>query len=368
VQICVIRVPFTKVMNKINILSVNISEEKGTIKRPVPFIKLTENGVEGDAHSGPWNRQVSLLGIESIRKFEKEANRKINFGEFAENITTEGLELWKCLPLDRFVGKEIELEVTQIGKECHGSACAIFKEVGNCVMPKEGIFARVIMDPGSRIPDPRSEKDLNTAYQASGIKYQRSLKPGASLLYQPKVFSAHIITLSDRAFHGEYEDKSGPRIKELLENLFSSPQSAVGSPQSLSLVPHPSSHVSRLTSHATLIPDDPEQLLNLLSWSISEGHDFIFTTGGTGIGSRDFTPDVVRPILDKEIPGIMEMIRIKYGTQKYQALLSRSIAGVTGNSLIFTLPGSVKAVNEYMEEITTSLMHMVYMLHGLDAH
>jgi len=345
VQICVIRVPFTKVMNKINILSVNISEEKGTIKRPVPFIKLTENGVEGDAHSGPWNRQVSLLGIESIRKFEKEANRKINFGEFAENITTEGLELWKCQPLDRFVGKEIELEVTQIGKECHGTSCAIFKEVGNCVMPKEGIFARVLR-PGTLSTQP----------------------PPTKLTYVPKTFSTHIITLSDRAFHGEYEDKSGPRIKELLENLFSSPQSAVGSPQSLSLVPHPSSYVSRLTSHATLIPDDPEQLMNLLSWSISEGHDFIFTTGGTGIGSRDFTPDVVKPMLDKEIPGIMEMIRIKYGTQKYQALLSRSIAGVTGNSLIFTLPGSVKAVNEYMEEITTSLMHMVYMLHGLDAH
>ena len=346
-QICVIRVPFTKVMNKINILSVNISEEKGTIKRPVPFIKLTENGVEGDAHSGPWNRQVSLLGIESIRKFEKEANRKINFGEFAENITTEGLELWECQPLDRFVGKEIELEVTQIGKECHGTSCAIFKEVGNCVMPKEGIFARVIPVESGHAP---------------------ALQAGVSLTYIPKQFTAHIITLSDRAFHGEYEDKSGPRIKELLENLFSSPHSAVDSPQSLSLVPHPSSYVSRLTSHATLIPDDPEQLMNLLSWSISEGHDFIFTTGGTGIGSRDFTPDVVKPMLDKEIPGIMEMIRIKYGTQKYQALLSRSIAGVTGNSLIFTLPGSVKAVNEYMEEITTSLMHMVYMLHGLDAH
>src|SRR5512138_861062 len=96
--------------------SVNISEKKGTIKTPVPFINLTENGVEGDAHSGPWNRQVSLLGTESIRKFEETAGRKIGYGEFAENITTEGLELWKCRPLDRFSNGTIELEVTQIGK------------------------------------------------------------------------------------------------------------------------------------------------------------------------------------------------------------------------------------------------------------
>ncbi|NQV02892.1 MAG: hypothetical protein HQ542_09615, partial [Bacteroidia bacterium] len=150
-----------------------------------------------------------------------------------------------------------------------------------------------------------------------------------------------------------------------------SPQSSVGSSQlavgtensSLS-----SSFVLRLSSLLTLLPDDPDQLRDTLKDSIDAGTDFIFTSGGTGIGARDFTPDVVKPMLEKEIPGIMEMIRTKYGAEKYQALLSRSIAGVAGSSLIFTLPGSVKAVNEYMEEITKSLMHMVYMLHGLDAH
>ena len=336
-------------MKKVKVLSVNISKEKGTIKNPVPSITLTENGVEGDAHSGPWNRQVSLLGIESIRKFEKEANRKINFGEFAENITTEGLELWKCYPLDRFAGKEIELEVTQIGKECHGTSCAIFKEAGNCVMPKEGIFARVLR-PGT----------IST--QSPVIAKSEAMKQTPTeLTYVPKIFSSHIITLSDRAFRGDYEDKSGPRVKELLENQFGSWQLAVGSSQDSSLV-------SRLSSLVTLLPDNPDQLRNTLKESVNAGTDFIFTTGGTGIGLRDFTPDVVKPMLDKVIPGIMEMIRVKYGTQKYQALLSRSIAGVSGNSLIFTLPGSVKAVNEYMEEITKSLMHMVYMLHGLDSH
>jgi molybdopterin biosynthesis enzyme MoaB len=77
---------------------------------------------------------------------------------------------------------------------------------------------------------------------------------------------------------------------------------------------------------------------------------------------------VVKPLLDKEIPGIMEAIRMKYGAEKPAALLSRSVAGVMGKSIIFTLPGSVRAVNEYMNEISRSLMHLVYMLHGLDIH
>lgn len=100
----------------IEIKSVNISEVKGTIKKPVPSIELYEEGVKNDAHSGKWNRMVSLLGIESVKKFSKEAGREIAFGEFAENITTEGLELFKTLPLDRFIGENVELEVTQIGK------------------------------------------------------------------------------------------------------------------------------------------------------------------------------------------------------------------------------------------------------------
>ena len=310
-------------MKKINILSVNISEKKGTIKYPVGLICLTNLGVEHDAHSGPWNRQVSLLGTESIRKFEKETGRKVTPGEFAENITTEGADLWKMQPLDRFKCGEAELEVTQIGKECHGTSCAIYKEVGNCVMPKEGIFCRVI-HPGV-------------------------IRPGDVLEYHPKVFSVRIITLSDRASQGEYEDKSGPRIKELIREFFTI-------------------HNSPFTIHYSLIPDNPDQLKELLNQAKLEKTDLVFTTGGTGIGPKDFTPDVVRPFLDKEIPGIMEMIRIKYGKEKPNALTSRSIAGVMQQSLVFTLPGSVKAVNEYLDEILPAINHLVLMLHGIDLH
>ena len=125
------------------VLSVNISEEKGTVKHPVEYIELFELGVKGDAHSGKWRRQVSLLAQESIEKSSKAINREIKFGEFAENITTEGIVLYETKPGDRLIIGETELEVTQIGKKCH-TGCEIFSLVGNCVMPTEGIFAKVI--------------------------------------------------------------------------------------------------------------------------------------------------------------------------------------------------------------------------------
>jgi molybdopterin adenylyltransferase len=309
--------------NEFKVLSVNISEKKGTIKTSVEFIELTELGVKNDAHAGIWQRQVSLLGKESIAKFEKEAKRKINFGEFAENITTEGLILYETAPLDQLIIGDVVLEITQIGKECHGTSCAIFKEVGDCVMPKEGIFARVIK---------------------KGV-----VKAGDQIEYLKKTFKVHVITLSDRASRGEYEDRSGPRIIELTYEHFWENDYAVE-------IEH------------TIIPDDPEALRILLERAEDNKVDVVFTTGGTGIGPRDFTPDVVKDLLDKEIPGVMEAIRLKYGVEKPNALLSRGVAGVMSYTLVYTLPGSVKAVNEYMEEIFKTLKHLIYMLHGLDTH
>jgi len=308
---------------KIKILSVNISEKKGTIKKPVDEIVVNELGVKNDAHSGSWHRQVSLLGMESIEKFSKEAKRKINYGEFAENITTQGFELYKSNILDRFESGNVILEVTQIGKECHGTSCNIFKEVGNCVMPKEGIFCRVI----------------------KGGK----LKAGDEITYVPKVYKVAIITLSDRASRGEYSDRSGPRIKEYITEHF-----------------FKSNHQTDIDY--TLIPDDPRLLKEKLQELKVKKIDIIFTTGGTGIGSKDFTVDVVKPLFDKEIPGIMDFIRYKYGAEKPNALISRSVAGLVGKTIIFTLPGSVKAVDEYMTEITKVLNHLIYMLHDIDAH
>ncbi len=142
-------------MDKVKVLSVNISEKKGEIKDPVKEIVITEQGVENDAHAGDWHRQVSLLAKESIEKFEEVLGRKLGFGEFAENITTEGITLYTMKPGDKLNIGNVEMEVTQIGKKCHGDGCAIFSQVGKCVMPKEGIFAKVVktgtIKPGDEI-------------------------------------------------------------------------------------------------------------------------------------------------------------------------------------------------------------------------
>jgi len=139
----------------IEVISVNISEKKGTIKTPRKQIVLTKKGIKNDAHAGDWHRQISLLGDESIKKFEPEIGRKLEYGEFAENITTKGIVLYKTKPGDKFIIGETHLEVTQIGKKCHGDSCEIFQEIGKCVMPKEGIFCKVIkggvIKPGDKI-------------------------------------------------------------------------------------------------------------------------------------------------------------------------------------------------------------------------
>ena len=164
----------------------------------------------------------------------------------------------------------------------------------------------------------------------------------------PENLEVLIITLSDRAYRGEYEDLSGPRISELVQEYFEPLQ-------------------MKCTVTEVIIPDEAEELSNIINVSGST-FNIIFTTGGTGIGPRDITVDVIKPLITREIPGIMEFIRVKYGADKPNALLSRGVAGIIGKSLIYTLPGSVRAVEEYMTEILKTLKHTFYMQFGIDKH
>lgn len=305
------------------VTSVNISVEKGTTKQPVPEATLNLNGIVEDAHAGAWHRQVSLLSAEHIEHFAQQLGRTVAPGEFAENITTQGLDLGKAAVLDRINLGSAVLEVTQIGKACHGDGCAIFREVGKCVMPKEGIFGRVVKEGQVRAGDP--------------------------VTLQPRPLTLSVITLSDRASRGEYADRSGPRVEALWKEHFKE---------------------TRWHDEVTrqILPDDPVKLEQALASAREAQIDVVITTGGTGIGPRDFTPEVVRKLADKEIPGIMEYIRLHYGQDKPNALLSRSIAAVMGSTLVYALPGSVKAVNEYMVEILKTVEHLILMLHQVDAH
>ena len=135
------------------VVSVNISERKGTAKHPVPEIQLKyRHGIVGDAHAGDWHRQISLLAEESVDTMRALSSVPLDAGVFAENINTRGIDL-KRLPVGtRLRVGETEVEVTQIGKECH-SDCAINKAVGKCVMPTEGVFAVVIREGAVRPGD-----------------------------------------------------------------------------------------------------------------------------------------------------------------------------------------------------------------------
>jgi len=127
------------------IVSLNVSTTTGTSKTPVDSIRVKiDHGMEGDAHARDWHRQISLLAVESIDKM-REKGLELAPGSFAENITTQGLDLLNLPIGTRLVSGEVELEITQIGKKCHAK-CNIFQQVGDCVMPREGVFAKVIKE------------------------------------------------------------------------------------------------------------------------------------------------------------------------------------------------------------------------------
>lgn len=303
--------------------SVNISTAKGTTKKPLAEGRLDMHGLVGDAHAGPWHRQVSLLAREAMDAFGAAAGRTFADGDFAENLTLSGLDLDHVALRDRLLVGEAELEITQIGKRCHGAGCAIQREVGACVMPKQGLFARVIR-PGL-------------------------VRPGDAVTYHSRPLRIAIITASDRASAGVYEDRSGPAIQSRLEETFRASR-------------------WKLACELSVVPDEAGPLGERVRAALASGCDALFTTGGTGIGPRDITPEVVRPLLDKELPGIMERIRQQHAERLPAALLSRSIAGVAGTSLVYCLPGSPKAVTEYLDEILRSFEHALLMLWALDAH
>jgi MOSC domain-containing protein YiiM len=128
----------------LKIVSIAVSRKKGTRKTRVERARIIENhGLEGDAHAGDWHRQVSFLANESIQRARKQG-LDVGFGDFAENVATEGIE-WHTLPIGTRVrlGSSVVVEISQIGKTCH-KPCAIYYQAGDCIMPREGVFARVI--------------------------------------------------------------------------------------------------------------------------------------------------------------------------------------------------------------------------------
>lgn len=302
------------------VIAVCISEKKGTQKQEVDEIRLVEDwGIEKDAHAGKWHRQVSLLSFEKIKAF-REKGAEVDFGAFGENIILEGYDL-RTIPVGAtFQIGEAELVLTQIGKECH-SHCEIYKKMGDCIMPREGVFTVVkkggIVRPGDEV---------------------KMTLPAAD-----RPFSAAVITLSDKGFAGEREDKSGPLIEKMLKEA------------------------GYEVAETLLLPDGKAGLQRqLMRLADQRQISVIFTTGGTGFSERDVIPEATIAVCDRMAPGIADALRMYSLTITDRAMFSRAVSGIRKKTLIINLPGSPKAVKESLDYLLPALGHGLGILRGTE--
>ena len=301
------------------IRAVCISREKGTPKENVGSGMLVEGfGLEGDAHGGNWHRQVSLLSGDKIDEFRKKI--WVEYGAFGENLVVDGLD-FRNLPVgSRFGTGDAVLEMTQIGKECH-SDCIIRQKTGDCIMPREGVFARVLK--GGKV----------------SVGDELVLLPPEE---NPPLRAA-VITLSDKGSRGEREDLSGPLVVEML------------------------TEAGYRVEETLLLPDGIQPLKNQLI-RLADGRqmDLILTTGGTGFAPTDVTPEATMAVADRNAPGIAEAMRAYSLSITPRAMLSRAASVLRGRTLIVNLPGSPKAVKEHLEYILPSLEHGILLAGGRD--
>lgn len=300
------------------VIAVCTSPRRGTEKENVGAGTFTPDwGLVGDAHGGDWHRQVSLLSAGKIAAFNARG-AGVAPGAFGENLVVEDID-FRALPVGtRLRCGRVLLELTQIGKECH-SHCAIHRRMGECIMPREGVFARVL-EPGTI---------------AVGDEMTVEPPPAA------RPYRAAVITLSDKGAAGEREDRSGPAIVNRLE----------------------ASGYEVLEQ--LLLPDGLEPLkTQLLRLCDQRQPDLILTTGGTGFSPRDVTPEATLAVAQRPAPGIAEAIRAHSLSITPRAMFSRGVSVLRGRTLIVNLPGSVKAVEESLDCILPTLPHGLDVLRG----
>jgi len=296
------------------VVAVSISDKQGDKKTPIDQGQLLDNyGLQGDVHAGPWHRQVSLLAEESIDKMRSKG-LELSPGDFAENITTSGIDLL-ALPIGSRlrIGPTAILEVTQHGKECHHH-CAIYRQVGDCVMPREGIFARVL--------------------KGGPVEAGDEVEP-------IKLITVGILIASDKGARGEREDKCSELIAAMVKEI------------------------SGEVIQQAILPDEEGALKErLLEWADNWKLDLILTSGGTGLGPRDVTPEATRAVIEREAPGIPEAMRLAGLKNTPRAMLSRAAAGIRGRTLIINLPGSPRGVEESLGAILEALPHAIETVKG----
>ena len=313
--------------------AVCMSEKKGVGKTPVESaVFIPEHGIEGDAHAGSWHRQVSLLSWNKVEEFNA-GGAGVREGDFGENLVVEGID-FRSLPVGSILKihaaggeaengcctdpAEVVLEMTQIGKACH-TGCAIKQKMGVCIMPVEGVFARVIQG--------------------------GTVRPGDVMCVYPpdpeRPFTAAVITVSDRSAAGQREDLSGPAAVQILQEA------------------------GFEVLENIIVPDEEEQISAQLRRLADQRQvSLVVTSGGTGFSLRDRTPEATMAVAERNAPGIAEAIRVKSLQITDKAMLSRGASVIRGRTLIVNLPGSPKAVKESLGFILGALDHGLGILRG----
>lgn len=296
------------------------STGKGERKSPAErAVFLVDHGMEGDAHAGPWHRQVSILSRDDIQEVKRKLP-DIAYGDFAENIVISGLDLSGLGLGSRIrLGKDVILSITQIGKVCH-APCRIYELTGDCIMPRLGLFARV----------------------QEGAEVRRGDKAEVVEEVPRSLFQAVVITVSDTCSKGKATDTAGPAVAGLLAGKIGC-------------------HIYR----AEIIPDEMEVITKRLK-HYCDGHsiDLVVTVGGTGFSPRDVTPDATRTVIERPAPGLAEAMRSASAGKTPNAMLSRAVCGIRQSTLVVNLPGSRRGALENLEAILPALPHGLSKLRG----
>ena len=297
-----------------------IAEETGQPKRPVPQAEFVgDHGIAGDAHAGAWHRQVSLLAAEDVQAVRGKIP-DIGPGDFAENLVTAGVDLAAVGLGSRLrIGADVILRVTQLGKDCH-TPCRIGRITGDCILPRRGVFARVLA--GGRA------------------------RPGDAVeiiqLVPRQAFQVVVLTISDRCSRGQAQDTAGPAATRLLAEDFGACVYTV-----------------------EVIPDDRATIAGRLK-HYCDGHsiDLVVTVGGTGFSPRDVTPEATAEVIDRPAPGLAEAMRAASLGKTANAMLSRGVCGLRKQTLIVNLPGSQRGAVENLAVILPALGHGLTKLRG----
>lgn len=322
-----------------------VSAERGVAKCPVERAVLrTDEGIEGDVHSGRWHRQVSVLDIQAVEAFRQTLSASPSDrvdsasepacagsapsspvesfapGAFGENLGVEGIDLSRLgLGSHLLIGSNVQLMISQVGKDCH-SPCRIYEEMGDCIMPRVGLFARVV-EGGPIVPG-----DSVTVLKA----IDRSL------------FQTVVLTISDRCARGEARDTAGPATAHVLRETGAF-------------------HIYR----ENVLPDEEKTIRDALRhYAGGHGIDLVVTVGGTGFSPRDVTPEATRAVVERPAPGLDEAMRAASLAKTPYAMLSRAVSGIRGTTLIVNLPGSDRAAIDNLLVILPALPHALEKLRG----